>query len=540
MKLKALFFLLLIVGSNFSIFGQEPPQTFKNPIISGYHPDPSICRVGEDYYLVNSSFTWFPGLPIYHSKDLVNWEQIGNAVTDPEHYDFDGLKDKLGLFAPTIRHHEGVFYIINTCVGCKMNFYITAKDPAGPWSDPVWLPDAPGIDPSIFWDDNGKCYYTGMNGIKEKDWPNQTVVYNQELDLEKQKLVGERHELTYGHANNASYTEGPHLYKINGKYLLLVSEGGTEMNHAMSVHHSDDINGPFVTDIVNPVLTHRHLGKDYPLYAIGHGDLVQTQNGEWWAVMLGKRWNHGITTLARETFLAKVDFEGQTPFFNKGKGVVLPEQKRPDLPWTPVPEVPIVDDFNGENLAFKWCTIRTPKTSFYTLEEGKLKVKLRAEVMENLVNSSLLLQRITAHDFEASTHLSFKTSKQNEQAGLSIYRTNENHINLLKVKNEIVLLESFKGSITEIARVPYKGKEVVLKAVAKDMKVQFYFGEDKSKMTPIGDARSLIVIADAQGNAQFNGPGVGVYATSNGVASKNMAVFDWFSYEGKENEEVVD
>ena len=425
MKSKTLLILLKFLFFFTLSYSQEAPSNFQNPILPGYHPDPSICRVGEDYYLVNSSFTWFPGLPIYHSKDLVNWEQIGNAVSDPESYNFDGLKDKLGLFAPTIRHHEGTFYIINTCVGCKMNFYITAKDPAGPWSKPNWLKDAPGIDPSLFWDDDGKCYYTGMNGIKEKDWPNQTVVYNQELDLKTGKLVGERHELTYGHANNASYTEGPHLYKINGKYLLLVSEGGTEFNHAMSVHHSDKVNGPYVTDIVNPVLSHRHLGQDFPLYAIGHGDLVETQNGEWWSVMLGKRLNQGITTLARETFLAKVDFEGQTPVFNKGKGRVLFEQKRPDLPWTPVPEVPIVDQFEDEKLAFKWCTVRTPKTSFYELKDGKLKLKVREEVMSDLTNSSLLIQRIVDHDFEASTHLSFKASKQNEQAGLSIYRTNE-------------------------------------------------------------------------------------------------------------------
>ncbi|MBD0401549.1 glycoside hydrolase family 43 protein [Flammeovirga sp. EKP202] len=532
MKLKAFFSFLLIITAYFHVWGQEPPQTFKNPIISGYHPDPSICRVGDDYYLVNSSFVWFPGLPIYHSKDLVNWEQIGNAVSNPESVNFDGLKDRLGLFAPTIRHHEGVFYIINTCVGCKMNFYITAENPAGPWSDPIWLPQATGIDPSLFWDDDGKVYYTGTGPVKEKQWATQTVVYNQEIDLNTNQLIGKRHELTNGHANNASYTEGPHIYKINGRYLLLVSEGGTEENHAMSVHHSDNINGPYVADIVNPVFTHRHLGKDYPTYAIGHGDLVQTQNGEWWAVMLGKRWKNGITTLARETFLAKVNFEGQTPIFNKGKGVVLSEQERPDLPWTPVPALPVVDQFDKEQLAFKWCTIRTPKSPFYELENGTLKVKLRKEVMNNKTNSSILIQRLVDHDFEASTHLSFKTSKQNEHAGLTIYRTNENHFKLMKEKNTIVLIETFKGIDKEIARIPYKQKEVIFKAAAKDMMVQFYYGNSTSEMHPIGDKRSLIIIADEQGNAKFNGAGIGVYATSNGIDSKNEAVYDWFSLEG--------
>ena len=515
-----------------SLNAQEAPSTFKNPILPGYHPDPSICRVGDDYYLVNSTFVWFPGLPIYHSKDLVNWKLIGHAIDRPDVVDFDGLPDKLGLFAPTIRYHEGTFYIINTCVGCKMNFYITATNPAGPWSDPIWLPDAPGIDPSLFWDDNGTCYYTGMMGAENPQWKDQTIAYNQELDLKQQKLVDKRYNLSFGHANNASYTEGPHLYKINGKYLLMVSEGGTGMYHALTVHHSDSVNGPYVSDYINPVLTHRHLGEDYPVHAIGHGDLVQTQNGEWWCTMLGKRRIDKETTLGRETFLAKVEFEGQTPVFNAGYGKVLMEQKRPDLPWTPVEREPVRDNFDGDKLGMKWCTIRTPKESFYKVIGGQLKVQLRPLVMDSLVNSSILLQRIEHHTFEAMTKMSFKTSKSNEQAGLTIYRTNQNYFQLVKDRNSLVLLKSFCGKVTEVARVPYSKKEVVLYVKGDDLNAQFSYGEGESTLKPIGESQSLEVIADNKGNTQFNGPGVGVYATSNGKESKNNVSFEWFDYKG--------
>ncbi|CAI8296719.1 MAG: Non-reducing end alpha-L-arabinofuranosidase BoGH43B [Bacteroidota bacterium] len=516
-----------------NLFGQKPPSTFENPILSGYHPDPSIVRVGNDYYLVNSTFVWYPGLPVYHSKDLVNWKQIGNAIDRPYMVDFTGLRDKLGLFAPTIRYHDGTFYIINTCVGCKMNFYITAKDAAGPWSDPIWLPNAPGIDPSLFWDVDGTCYYTGMTRVKKEEWPTQRVIFNQELDLNQQKLVGERHYLTHGHANNASFTEGPHIYYIDGKYLLLVSEGGTGINHALSVHHSDSVNGPYIANYINPVLTHRHFGEDYPLHAIGHGDLVQTQNGEWWCTLLGKRRINKITTLARETFLVKVDFEGKTPIFNAGEGKVLMEQTRPNLPWTPVESKPAKDDFNGDTLGFNWCTIRTPKTSFYSLGNSTLKLKLREEIMDSLVNSSVLLQRIKHHKFEAMTKMSFKTSKRYEQAGLTIYRTNENHYNLLKDKKSLVLLKTFKKEVTEIARVPYTKKDVYLHVEANDLEVQFSYGQSKESLKPIGTKQRLIVIADDQGNAQFNGPGIGIYATSNGKASNNHAIYDWFYYKNK-------
>jgi len=532
MKLKTLKLTIIGLIVCISVFGQSVPSTFNNPILPGYHPDPSICRVGDDYYLVNSTFVWYPGLPIYHSKDLVNWELIGHAIDRPDMVDFTGLADLLGIYAPTIRHHDGLFYIITTCNYCKGNFYITATDPAGPWSDPVWLPEAPGIDPSLFWDDDGKCYYTGNTPVDKSEWPTQRGIYNQELDLDQYKLVGRPHYLSYGHANNASHTEAPHLYKINDKYMLMVAEGGTGIHHAITVHHSDSINGPYRADYTNPVLSHRHFGQDYPLQAIGHGDLVQTQNGEWWAVMLGKRRIERLTTLSRETFLAKVEFEGKTPIFNPGHGKVLMTQERPDLPWTPVEKDPEKDQFEGYKLGMKWCTVRTPKDSFYAVKNGELRLDLRKEVMDNLEHSSLIIQRIEHHKFEAMTKMNFKTSKANEQAGLSIYRIFQNHINLLKDKNSLVLIQTFKGEKTEIARIPYANDEVFLHVEASGLEVQFSYGESPKSLKAIGGKLSLIVIADGQGYAMFNGPGIGMYATSNGEESQNEALFDWFHYKG--------
>ncbi len=168
------------------------PDSISNPICTGFHPDPSICRVGEDYYLVTSSFTWFPGLPIYHSRDLTNWSLIGHALTNPKAIDFNGMTDNDGIWAPTLRYHNGTFYLITTAHGCGGNFYMTAKNPAGPWSDPVWLKDAPGIDPSLFFDVDGRCYYTGNRWDFKSAWPAQCAVWMQELDLQKRCLVGER------------------------------------------------------------------------------------------------------------------------------------------------------------------------------------------------------------------------------------------------------------------------------------------------------------------------------------------------------------
>lgn len=529
---KSTLIILLVSFLSFqNIKGQEAPETFTNPILTGYHPDPSICRVGDDYYMVTSTFVWFPGIPIYHSKDLVNWKLIGHGIHRPEQLSFEGLADRNGVYAVTIRHHEGTFYLITTCVGCGGNFYLTAKDPAGPWSDPNWIKDAPGIDPSLMWNDDGKCYYTGHNGIHKK-YQGQCEIWNQELDLVQKKLVGKRQHLTYGHANNASYTEGPHLYKINGKYLLLVSEGGTGLYHALSVHHSDSLWGPYVTNMINPVITHRHFGVDYPIHAIGHGDLVQTQNGEWWCVTLGKRMLEGKTLLARETFLSKVEFDGKTPVFNRGYGKVLEEQIRPDLPWSPFKSEPSKDEFKQDKLGLKWCFIRVPKKQFYELKDEQLHLQLRPEILDSMTNSSLIIQRTKHFKYTASTKLSFKTSKENEEAGLAIYRTNENHFLLLKRKKELVLIKNFKGQKEEVARIPYNKSEVYLKAEANDLEVIFTFGETQNDMKIIGKPQDLVVIADGNGN-QFNGPGIGMYATSNGKKSKLVAKFDWFEYKSE-------
>lgn len=531
---KMLFAILLATLFMCSCFAQTQPEPeyFSNPILSGYHPDPSICRVGDDYYLVNSTFIWYPGIPIYHSKDLVNWELIGHGIHRPDQISLDGLQDRLGIYAVTIRHHDGLFYLITTCVACDGNFYITAEDPAGPWSDPVWIDNSPGIDPSLMWDEDGTCYYTGHTSIDPKQWPTQCGIWTQELDLEQKKLVGRREIFTYGHANNASYTEGAHLYKINGKYLLMASEGGTGQYHSLSVHHSDSIWGPYVADYINPVISHRHLGRDYPIQAIGHGDLVETQNGEWWCVTLGKRQIDGKTTLGRETFLSKVNFEGQTPIFNKGEGKVLQSQGRPNLPWTPLKQRAAQDEFSNNELDLIWCTIRTPREKYYHLSNDHLSLKVRPQMIDELEHSSIVMQRIEHHQFEASTKMSFKTKKENEKAGLIIYRAAENHYQLMKKGSTIQLIKTFRGEATVVETVPYKSNEVFFTAKGNGLDVEFYFGRSFDKMEPIGGKQSLEVIADGNGNF-FHGPGIGMYATSCGETSKSEAQFDWFKYQGE-------
>lgn len=508
-------------------------DVFSNPVMPGFNPDPSICRVGDDYYMVTSSFTWFPGIPIYHSRDLVNWELIAHALDQPGTIDTNGLNDNDGTWAATIRHHNGLFYLTATASKCGGNFYMTATDPRGPWSAPVWLDDAPGIDPSLFFDDDGRCYYTGNRWDFKKQWKGQCGVWVQELDLERGELKGERKIIAYGHASNAAYAEGPHLYKIGGRYMLLMAEGGSGANHAVTVFHSDSVFGPYTADMVNPVLTHRHLGKNHLIWNVGHADLVQTQAGDWYAVALGNRMTGGMSTLGRETFLCKVDFENGTPIFNAGHGCVLDSMERPRLPLSPVKPTPDREDFNGAELPMGWYTVRTPRNKFFSLSKGWLNVALRPQVMDSLVNSSLLLRKIPDLNFTATTALSFSTGKANEQAGLALYRTANGYFALLKGKSGLQLVRKLKGERAVVAQVPYDKETVFVRITVDGAEARFYFSGDNSDWTAIGGGQSMEAVADDGKYNKFNGTGIGVYATSNGKKTKAVARYDWFEYKKK-------
>ncbi len=532
MHLKLKIFTSLLLIFNGVHYGQNTVDTFQNPILPGFNPDPSICAVGEDFYLVTSSFEWFPGLPIYHSKDLTNWELIGyglsqeNTMTIPKE-----VNNSRGVYAPTIRYHNGTFYIINTCIECGGNFYITAKNPRGPWSQPVWL-DAPGIDPSLFWDDDGSCYYTGNENVgDDKEWEGQSFIWIQELDLKKKALVGERKKLTYGHAINARWTEGAHLYKINGTYLLMVAEGGTSFHHATTVFYSDSIFGPYEAEQANPVFTHRFLGKDYPIWAVGHTDLVQTGNKDWWAVLHAKKKINGYSIIGRETYLVPVSFEGKRPVFNSGIGILQEKMKRPDLRLHPFKTKANRDAFNDQTLGLEWNFLKSPKTKWHRLSGGKLILDILPGEVDKKELISLIAKRVLDHNFKASTAMEFASKKSNEKAGIILYRSSDSHYQLVKSAHEIQLIKTFGKEKEMVAKIPYNGTTVQLRIEGDGKnKAQFSFSRDGIAFQKIGNPQDLSGLGDETA-LRFNGLMIGIYATSQGAPSKSKVSFDWFGYE---------
>lgn len=308
-----------------------------NPVLAGTYPDPSICRVGDEYILVTSTFEYFPALPVFRSTDLLHWEQVCHAIDRRDQVDLSTVPSSGGLFAPTIRHHDGTFYLVCTLVGgegLRGNFILTATDAAGPWSAPTWLDGAPGIDPSLYFDSGssdggtsdggtatGRCWYTGTRLSEHPDWPEQTEVWVRELDLATLTFIGDEHVIWNGALIGAVWAEGPHLYRRGDHYYLLASEGGTEFNHAISVARASAITGPYAGSPANPVLTHRNMGRRHPITNVGHADLVETADGEWAAVLLASRPYGGYhANLGRETFAVAVEWEDDWPVFAPGVG----------------------------------------------------------------------------------------------------------------------------------------------------------------------------------------------------------------------------
>ncbi|WP_214108457.1 glycoside hydrolase family 43 protein [Acrocarpospora catenulata] len=514
---------------------------FRNPVLPGFHPDPSVCRVGEDYYLVTSSFEWFPGVPIFHSTDLVNWRQLGHVLDRPGQLDLDGVRPSAGIFAPTIRHHDGVFYMITTLMEEAGNFLVTATDPAGPWSDPVWFPETRGFDPSLFFDDDGRAWMCGTREKDGKRYDGDTEIWLRELDLATLKLVGEEHVIWEPVQRMGIWAEGPHIYLVDGRYYLLASEGGTAEDHAVMVARADQITGPYLPNPRNPILTHRHLGLRYPITSTGHPDLVQTQDGEWWSVLLATRpyggSAHGPATMAavraesgynlgRETFLTSVRWEDGWPVYDM-VGFEMPGPALPAVPW---PADPSCDHFDAAALGPVWNHLRTPREPYWSLSEQGLTLALRPESPTEWANPSLVARRQQHQDFVAYTVLRFDPAGA-EQAGLALIQNDQFQIRLFRSVRGLELVRRAGGEDTVVATAGVAGERVFLGVQATGQDYAFRYAVEPGEWRELGEPLDGRILSSTTAGG-FIGAMIALYATSNGTPSGNTATFGWFDYRG--------
>lgn len=503
--------------------------SYRNPIIPGFYPDPSICRVGADFYLVNSSFEYFPGVPIWHSRDLVNWRQLGHVLTRRSQLDLAGTPCSDGIYAPTIRHHNGIFYMITTMVraGSYKNFYVTATDPAGEWSDPVWY-DQSGIDPSLFFDEDGRVYFQSNRGMTFKM---ERAIYQSLLDIRTGERLSAPRLLWRG--AGGSYIESPHVYKKDGWYYLLTAEGGTSYGHTVTIARSRDIWGPYESCPHNPILTNRDAYQQ--IHGTGHADLVQAEDGSWWMVHLAFRKTVGdIHTLGRETCLEPVEWRDGWPIVNTN-GTAREIMTVPALPQHPWPQAAARDDFDRGELGLNWILLRNPSPENYSLQERKGFLRLRGapETLFDLASPTCIARRQQHFNLDATASFEFDPADSNEEAGMTLLQTNEHHYDffitnrggrrVLVVKLNLELIQH------TAAEIPLEPGTVELRITGTNLTYAFSFSQGGRTFTEIATANTRYLGTEVTGG--YNGVVLGLYATGNGEVSNAPADIDWFDYE---------
>ncbi|HLP07851.1 MAG TPA: family 43 glycosylhydrolase [Opitutaceae bacterium] len=520
---KQLLALFVLAGLLAGSIASAAPRTFTNPVITGMNPDPSICRAGDDYYLVTSTFEYFPGLPVYHSKDLLHWRMIGHALDRESQNRLHQERASGGQYAPTIRYHDGTFYIIGTNYADRGVFYVTAKNPAGPWSEPHWL-NIKFVDPSFLFAD-GKVYYVSP----DENGDFQLGV----LDLETDTFEEPRRVIARG--RGGSSPEGPHLYKINGYYYLMSAEGGTGYEHREVIQRSRSPWGPYEPSPINPVASHMNDVAN-PFHAIGHADLVQLPDESWWLVCLGIRPRNGrYHILGRETFLAPVTWtEDGWPKVGTD-GIVRPSYTAPALPEHIWETSPIRDDFDNAKLGLAWNFVRNPYTADWSLTEKPGVLRLHGSKISAREQDSpaYICRRQTAFDFVASAKIAFTPTAANEEAGLLVRADDANHYDFVLTTRggkRVALLRQFLQNKESGLNCAEIGEgDATLRISGTDREYTFWVQEEGKPAVRVGTAATKNISTEMI--TGFTGVFIGMYASGNGQANTHPADFDWFDFE---------
>jgi xylan 1,4-beta-xylosidase len=505
-------------------------MNYWEPIIAGFHPDPSICRVGDAFYLVNSSFEYFPGVPIFRSHDLLHWQQIGHCLTRTSQLDLRSSPASGGIYAPTLRYHDGMFYLITTHVDQGKHFIVTATDPAGEWSDPIWIEQG-GFDPSLCFLDDGTVLLTWT---EIRDGGNPTLIRQSQIDVSTGALLDEPQ--TIWHGMGGTYPEGPHLYSIDGRYYLLIAEGGTSYGHMCNVARSDSPWGPFEPCPHNPILTHRSLS--HPIQATGHGDLVQAQDESWWMVFLGIRPAGGYPpyhVMGRETFLTPVSWQDGWPVVGHG-GQVLPQMAVPSFAEAE-PTAPVTrDDFQQTQLALAWNLIRTPHKQEYdlTARPGWLRLACVGMTLDD-AEPSFVGRRQEHHSFQVQTLMDFSTQSDGDEAGLTAFMNDKHHAEIALVQEQgerQLIVRNRIGSLSAVmASHPAPSGPIELHITATPTHYTFSWSLPGGQHEVLAQSEARYLAPEVAGG--FTGVYLGLYATGNHQTSDAYADFDWFTYQAE-------
>jgi xylan 1,4-beta-xylosidase len=527
--------------------------TLVNPILTGFYPDPSVVQVGTDYYLVNSTFSYFPGIPVFHSKDLKNWKQIGNVIDRPSQMDFMGEKLTRGLFAPAISHHKGTFYVTCTDIDHDGNFVATAKNPAGPWSDPVRVPQVRGIDPSMYFDDNDKAYMIFNSDAPDHKplYPGHRTIRMYEIDPVTLKVTGEEKQLVNGGVHLSEkpvWIEAPHIMKRFGWYYLYAAEGGTSVNHTEVVFRSKSVWGPYVAYENNPILTQKGLPENRkdPITSAGHAQFVDGPDGKTYAIFLAVRPYEGdYYNTGRETFIAPVTWKDEWPIINPDHKEIQYTYKADFKEVKQRGTLPQAGNF-GYTLTFEnsldpaLLFMRTIDSSSFSLsKKNGLTMKLKPETIMETGNPSFIGKRQQHLYCTAETELVFAAKSEKEKAGLTIFQ-DERHFYLIckSIKENKPVIQLFKSGadgkeMELLSEMPVNGaSQVKLRIVAEGNSYSFYFSNGPA-WQPLREKLDAKFLSTREAGG-FIGCLFGMYATSSGDNTTNSASFKYLRYSGND------
>ena len=513
------------------------PDEFYNPILQGCYPDPSITRKGDDYYLVTSTFAMFPGVPIFHSKDLVNWTQIGHVLDRKSQLKVQDTGISAGIYAPSIKYNANneTFYMITTqFAGDINNMVVKTKDPFQGWSE-VYKLKFNGIDPSLFFDDNGKAYVVHNDAPdRGKELYNgHRVIKIWEYDVENDQVIAGTDKIIVDGGVDISrkpiWIEAPHIYKKNGIYYLMCAEGGTGDWHSEVIFTSENPMGPYVPAPNNPILSQRYLNSNRAKKVdwAGHADLVEGTDGKHYGVFLAIRPNEkGLVNTGRETFILPVDWSGKYPVFENGLVPMEPKLKMPKgvenktgtEGFFPNGNFTFTDNFTVPKLDYRWIGMRGPREDFITTSKNGLNIKPFAVSIKAVAPVSALFQRQQHQHFTATTTMKFTPKSENELAGLTCYQSERfNYVFGITKKDKdfyILLEKTEKGQSKIIASAKIDVKmPVQLQVTAKGDEYKFNYSVDGVNFTNLGGTVSGDILSTNVAGG-FTGSLIGLYATS--------------------------
>ncbi|MEZ0607798.1 glycoside hydrolase family 43 protein [Fibrella sp. WM1] len=543
---------LLLTTLSFTVSAQT---TLVNPILTGFYPDPSIVKVGPDYYSVHSTFSYFPGLPIMHSRDLKNWKQIGNVINRPSQMEFMGERMTRGLFAPAITQYKGTYYVTCTDIDHDGNFVVTSKNPAGPYSNPVKIPQVKGIDPSIYFDEETDKAYI----IYNSDAPDRKPLYSghrtirmYEFDYKNLKVVGEEKQLVNGGVDLSKkpvWIEGPHILKRNGWYILYAAEGGTSVNHSQVALRSRDVWGPYVPFEGNPVLTQRGLPADRPnpITSAGHAQFIEGPDGNWYSIFLAVRPYEGdFYNTGREMFIAPLTWVNDWPMIEHGEKAIEYKYKTNIKEVKQKGALPQNGNFAytmtfDKGLDLSMLFLRTvDSSSFKTSKANGLTLKLKPETISDMGNPSFVGKRQQHLTSTAETEVRFSPKADNEKAGLVIFQDERHFYFVAKSKKDdkdvIQLFKSKDKALELVTEVPLTSSaaKVDFKIQSEGALYSFYYSTDGKNWSLLKDQVDGKFLSTKAANS-FIGCVYGLYATSSGEQSENSASFSFLKYSGNDS-----